>query len=96
MEHLHYEFDLNKGDVVEVTLDHAANVQLLTPANYEEYRNGRLYHYYGGYGTTSPVRLTVPEAGHWHVVVDLGGGTGRVRASVRLVTKDAALPHNIY
>jgi Domain of unknown function (DUF1883) len=86
MNHLHYEFDANDGDVIEVTLDRAANVQLLDTANYENYTNGRGYRYQGGYATTSPVRLAVPRAGKWHVVIDFGGGAGRVRATARLVS----------
>lgn len=61
MDYLHYEFDASQGDVIEVTLDRAANVQLLDPANYENYKNGRGYRYHGGYATKSPVRLAVPE-----------------------------------
>jgi hypothetical protein len=86
MEYLHYEFDASEGDVIEVTLDRAANVQLLDPENYENYKNGRGYRYHGGYATTSPVRFTVPRAGTWHVVIDLGGGAGRVRAAARLIS----------
>ena len=41
MGYLHYEFDAGPGDVIEVTLDRAANVQLLDPANFEAYRDGR-------------------------------------------------------
>jgi hypothetical protein len=85
MDHLHYEFDANDGDVIKVTLDRAANVQLLDSANYENYTNGRGYRYHGGYATTSPVRLAVPRAGKWHVVIDLGGGAGQVRATAQLV-----------
>jgi hypothetical protein len=85
MNYLHYEFDARAGDVIEVTLDRAANVQLLDPANYENDTNGRGYRYHGGYATTSPVRLTVPRAGKWHVVIDLGGA-GRVRVAARLVS----------
>ena len=86
MDHLHYEFDANDGDVIEVTLDRAANVQLLDSANYENYTNGRGYRYHGGYATASPVRFAVPRSGTWHVVIDLGGGAGRVRAVARLVS----------
>src|SRR5438132_13946865 len=85
MDHLHYKFDANPGDVIEVMLDRAANVQLLDPANYENYTNGRGYRYHGGYATTSPVRLTVPRAGTWHVVIDFGGGAGQVRTVARPV-----------
>jgi hypothetical protein len=85
MNHLHYEFDANDGDVIEVSLDRTANVQLLDSANYENYANGRGYRYHGGYATTSPVRLAVPRTGKWHAVIDLGGGAGQVRATAQLV-----------
>lgn len=91
MNFLHGDLrELTEGDVVEVTLDHAANVQLLDTANYEQYRQGRPYRYYGGYAKESPVRLTVPSPGRWHLVVDLGGGIGTVRASYRVLSSQAA------
>ena len=86
MDHLHYEFDAGPGDVIEVTLDRAANVQLLDPTNYASYKDGRSYRYHGGYATKSPVRLAAPRAGTWHVVIDFGGGAGQVRASARLLS----------
>jgi Domain of unknown function (DUF1883) len=86
MNFLHKEFDLAAGDMVEVTLDHPANVQLLDPSNYQAYRNGRQYRYHGGHATVSPFRLAAPQAGHWHLVVDLGGNAGTVRASVRVLS----------
>ncbi len=85
MNHLNTEFDATKDDIAEVTLDRAANVLLLDPANYDDYSQGRDYRYFGGYATKSPVRLAVPRTGHWHVVVDFGGGAGQVRAAVRLL-----------
>jgi hypothetical protein len=90
MNYLHYEIDADAGDRVEVTLDRAANVQLLDPLSYANYQNGQGFSYYGGYATTSPVHLDVPYAGHWHVVIDLGGGPGSVRASVRVIPKATA------
>jgi len=84
-DHLNYEFDASQGDVAEVTLDRAANVLQTDPANYDDYNHGRSFQYYGGYATTSPVRLAIPKEGHWHVVVDLGGDAGQVRASWRLL-----------
>ena len=81
MEYLHQQLDLAADDLVEVALDNAANVMLLDPTNYEAYRN-HPFRYQGGYTTTSPFRINVPHAGRWHLVVDLGGGPGAVRASV--------------
>ncbi len=85
MNFLHYEFDLSAGEVVEVTLDKQANVRLLDDSNFAAYRDGRQHHYHGGLAKSSPVRLVAPHAGHWHVVVDLGGYAGTVQASARVL-----------
>lgn len=90
MDHLNYEFDASAGDVAEVTLDRAANVLLMDNGNYRAYRQGCEYQYHGGYATRSPMRLSVPSDGHWHVVIDLGGGPGQVRASTRLLSGASA------
>ena len=74
-------------DLVEVTLDHAANVQLLDPSNYQAYQSHLPYHYRGGHVTESPFRIRPPSRGHWYLVVDLGGGPGAVRASVRVLSE---------
>jgi hypothetical protein len=84
MNYLHYEFDLSPDDVVEVTLDKQANVRLLDTANFSLYRSGKQHHYYGGLAKESPVKLSPPHAGHWHVVIDLGGFAGTVRAGARV------------
>lgn len=90
MNYLHKDFDLADGDVVEVTLDHPANVQLLDAANFELYRRGKPYRYHGGHAQESPARLSAPSPGRWHLVVDLGGGVGTVRAAVRVLSAQPA------
>ena len=85
MDHLHGELDIGPNDIVEVSLDHAANVQLLDAINYDNYRHGRPYRYHGGYAKSTPVRLKAPSRGRWHLVVDLGGNAGTVRAGVRVI-----------
>ena len=85
MNFLHYEYHGNQGDVIEVTLDRAANVQLLNSANFMNYKNGRKYRYWGGHIKESPCRLVIPQPGQWHLVIDLGGAAGAVRASARLI-----------
>ncbi|HEY8666994.1 MAG TPA: DUF1883 domain-containing protein [Tepidisphaeraceae bacterium] len=87
MNYLHYEFDAGPEDVIQVTLDKAANVQLMDSANYENYRRHADFHYHGGYVKVSPYQLVPPAYGHWHIVIDLGGQPGTVRASAKL------LPH---
>ncbi|MFO0926322.1 MAG: DUF1883 domain-containing protein [Gemmataceae bacterium] len=89
MEHLHQELDLTPDDVVEVTLDHAANVLFLDPSNYLAYQQNRPYRYYGGYITQSPYQFHAPHRGRWHLVVDLGGGPGMVRAAMRVISPSA-------
>ncbi len=86
MNYLHYEIDAGPQTVIEVDLDNAANVQLLDNVNYENYLSGRPYRYTGGYAKSSPLRLIPPRSDHWHLVVDLGGYAGSVRASARITT----------
>lgn len=76
---------LASDDVVEVTLDKQANVRLLDDANYALYEQGKQHTYYGGLAKTSPTRLQPPHAGHWYVVIDLGGYAGTIRASARVI-----------
>lgn len=76
---------VRRGTVVEVELSARANVLLLDSSNFAHYRNRRRYRYYGGSVNRSPVRLTVPFNGHWHVVVDLGGYAGRANFTVSVL-----------
>lgn len=77
---------LEKGQIVEVTLSTAANVRLMDSTNYNYYKNGRKHRYYGGYVTRSPYRIVVPSTGHWYLTIDLGGYTGTVRHSMRVLS----------
>lgn len=86
MNYLHYDLHLQRGENVEVTLDKQANVRLLDDTNYSNYQRGGQHKYYGGRAIKSPVCLSVPHSGHWHLVVDLGGCAGTVKASVRTIT----------
>ena len=87
MNHLHQEFDAGPEDVVEVALDGQANVMLVDAANYAHYQRGEAFHYHGGLAKHSPLRVVPPRSGRWHVVVDLGGYQGRVRAGFRVVKR---------
>jgi len=85
MTFLHTDFSGGPEHVVVVTLDSQANVMLLDDAAFSAYRSGHRFTYYGGWATQSPVQLRPPHDGHWHVVVDLGGRAGQVRAGIRVV-----------
>lgn len=86
MKYLHWEFNTKPGAMIEVELDRQANVLLLDSANYARYRRGADYRYRGGLAKISPIQLSVPHAGSWHVVVDLGGHAGQVAASAALLS----------
>lgn len=74
------------GATVVVALEGSvANVLLLDDANYSHYRAGRPFRYAGGMFRQSPARVRVPRDGHWHLIVDLGGFRGRVRADVKRI-----------
>jgi hypothetical protein len=89
MEFLHKKLDLKVDDIVEVALDSAANVQLLDQNNYEKYRNQQTYRYLGGYAAKSPFHIRPPHSGTWHLVIDLGGAAGIVRASVKVLSESS-------
>lgn len=80
------QFDIGncqRGEVVEVTLTSRANVRLMSSSDFSNYKNGRWHSYIGGLARKSPVRLQVPNSGHWYVAVDMQGLRGTTRASVR-------------
>jgi len=86
MQFLKHDLGIRSGgEVAEVKLTKAANVRLLDSSNFQNYRSGRRHRYFGGYVNRSPVRLQIPNHGHWYVVVDLGGYAGRVGSSVRVL-----------
>ena len=85
MQYLHKEFDCAGGETVRVDLNKQANVRLLDNNNYQRYRAGGNHDYRGGLAKSTPVLLSVPVPGRWHVVVDLGGYAGNVHASITML-----------
>lgn len=91
MNFLKYDLgNLKRGEVVEVTLTSGANVRLMDSSNFNNYKNGRKHRFYGGLAKRSPVRIAVPNSGHWYVAIDMQGLRGSTSASVRVVP--GALP----
>ena len=82
MNFLHSEVEVGHGQSVVVELDRAANVKVMDHPNYERYRRGTQHHYFGGHATRSPIAVRPPRSGRWHVIVDLGGYQGQVRAGI--------------
>jgi hypothetical protein len=84
-DHLHFEVETSAGDLIRVLLDNPANVQLMDLDNYKKYVNREQFRYRGGYATPPWVEFRPPSPGAWHVVIDLGGGPGKVRASIQVI-----------
>jgi hypothetical protein len=81
-----------RGDVVEVSLSHGANVRLLDSSNFLKYKRGAAHRCIGGLAKRSPVRLQVPSSGHWYAVVDMQGLRGSTRASFKKINAEALKP----
>ena len=89
MRFTHYNLGYRQaGEIVEVNLSgNAANARLLDSTNLSNYKSGRRHRYRGGLAKRSPVRLAIPNAGNWHVAVDMIGLRGTVRSSVRTMPR---------
>jgi hypothetical protein len=93
MQFIHSDLgQCKRGDIAEITLTRGANVRLLDSTNFNRYRRGQEHRYVGGLAQRSPVRLAVPNAGHWHVAVDMQGLRGSTRASIKRVPVSATKP----
>ena len=71
--------------LARIILDAPANVRLLDEANFLLYSQRKKHRYFGGYAPKRVIEIPAPHAGHWHLVVDLGGFAGTVRAWARVL-----------
>ena len=85
MSHLHKRERLNGGDCVEVDCSHQCNVMVMTDSNYRAYKRGARFQYHGGFYKRLPARIVVPDNDDWNIVIDLGGGSARIRHSIRIL-----------
>jgi len=53
----------------EVSLKHAADVFLVDSSNFQKYKAGQKFKYYGGHYTSTPVRISVSGTGRWYLIV---------------------------
>jgi hypothetical protein len=82
----HYDLDMQRaGTVIEITLSAIANVRLMTHANFDLFKNARQHKFLGGVAKQSPIRLKIPESGHWHVIVDMEGHLGKATSTIKVV-----------
>lgn len=85
MNFLHYEVNASPSNTIQIVLDKQANVRLMDDTNFSKYKRGDKFSFVGGLAKKSPINLTPPRIGNWHVVIDLGGYTGTVNASVKVL-----------
>ena len=82
----HYDLDMQRaGTVIEITLSAIANVRLMSQGNFDLFKNARQHKFLGGVAKQSPVRLKIPDNGHWHVVCDMEGHPGKAESSIKVV-----------
>jgi hypothetical protein len=81
MTFLHWKIPGTIGDTIRIQMDTPANVRLLDPLNFENYKRGSKYVGDGGWSDKKDVEFTLPYKGPFHVVVDLGGTAGTLKAT---------------
>jgi hypothetical protein len=82
----HYDLKLQRaGTAVEVTLNGVNNVRLMTAVNFQRFTERLDFKFIGGVAKRSPIRLVVPENGHWHVIVDMEGHHGLAESAVKVL-----------
>jgi hypothetical protein len=82
----HYDLKAQRAGVtIEIALSAVANVRLMSDSNFSLYKQAMKHQFVGGVARKSPIRLVIPQAGHWHVVVDMEGHHGQCESSIRVV-----------
>mgnify|MGYP005856694655 CR=1 FL=1 len=85
MQFLHFKLSAGPDNIVQVNLNSRANVRLMDELNFQKYRLKKRYSFSGGVYDPPKVDLRPKRKDEWHVVVDLEGIGGDVRASVDIL-----------
>ncbi|KXG86114.1 DUF1883 domain-containing protein [Agrobacterium bohemicum] len=82
----HYDLkELRTGAIIEVSLNAVNNVRLMTSGNYQRFTEMLDFKYLGGVAKKSPVRVTIPETSHWHLIVDCEGHHTLAESAVKML-----------
>ncbi len=88
----HYDLrELRAGTIIEISLTAINNVRLMTGANFQRFTELLDFKYLGGVAKKSPIRITIPETMHWHLVIDAEGHSGLAESSVKMLPAQAAV-----
>ena len=82
---MHYEMKAGPGEIIQVSISRDANVRLLDQLNYAKYKLGKSFTATAGPETEGPVKFVAPYRATWHVIVDMEGRMGTVRAFVEVL-----------
>ncbi|MHA7970817.1 DUF1883 domain-containing protein [Rhizobium sp. CAU 1783] len=86
----HYDMkEQRAGAIIEVTLSAVNNVRLMNAGNFQRFKEALDFKYVGGVAKKSPVKLVIPEPGHWHLIVDMEGHHGLADSSVKMLAAPA-------
>ena len=85
MQFLHFALSAGPDNIIQVNFDRRANVRLMDELNYQKYRMKKRYVFSGGLYDPPRIDLRPSLKGKWHVIVDLEGLGGDVRASVDIL-----------
>lgn len=86
----HYDLKPQRaGTAIEVTLSAVNNVRLMNAVNYQRFTERLDFKYVGGVARKSPLRLVIPDNGHWHLIVDMEGHHGLAESSVKMIAGPA-------
>ncbi|NKN36672.1 DUF1883 domain-containing protein [Agrobacterium sp. a22-2] len=89
----HYDLkEQRAGAIIEVTLSAVNNVRLMTAPNFQRFKETLDFKWVGGVAKKSPIKVTIPESAHWHLIVDMEGHHGLAESSVKMIAPPAAAP----
>ncbi|MDZ7875354.1 MAG: DUF1883 domain-containing protein [Rhizobium sp.] len=90
----HYDLkEQRAGTIIEVTLSAVNNVRLMTPTNFQRFKETLdLQIPQGGVAKKSPLKIAIPESGHWHLIVDMEGHHGLAESKVKMIAAPAVQP----
>ncbi|MCM2475648.1 DUF1883 domain-containing protein [Rhizobium sp. CG5] len=89
----HYDLkEQRAGAIIEVTLSAVNNVRLMTAPNFQRFKETLDFKWVGGVAKKSPVKVTIPETAHWHLIVDMEGHHGLADSSVKMIAPPTAAP----
>ena len=85
MKYTYKDGNFRKGDILIITVDRKVNIYLLDNTNFQRYKDGNGFEYFSSSANGSPYSITVPRSGQWYIVLDLGGGTGILNYSIKVL-----------